>query len=391
MPTSALAGVNVLDLTHYIAGPYCTRILAGFGADVIKIERPGEGDGARRVGPFLDDEPGPERSGLFLYLNGSKHGITLNLKSERGVEIFREMVADADVVVESFSPGVMRRLGLDYASLKKINPNLVLTSISNFGQTGPYRDYKISHAGAWGLSGARYTNGRIGERPVQLARWMTHYVTGLYGAIGTATALFHRAVTGRGQHVDVSMMDSAIMMTCHPYSIYSFTGLVHTSHSGRSGREVLECQDGGYVGAYAWDAAAVGADVCAARSAGDIRRPGVQRLVRRRKREGAQGKPRDYQDEDRRTGKVPRENGAFPDRDGVDGTDSAWWRPPRRFWTRRSTRRGVSSTRSSIQSSGRRPCQARRLRCPSRRGVRPHLRRFWDSTTRRFSASSAMT
>ena len=137
MSPSALAGVKVLDLTHYIAGPYCTRILAGFGADVIKIERPGEGDGARRVGPFLDDEPGPERSGLFLYLNGSKHGITLNLKSERGVEMFREMAADDDVVVESFSPGVTDRLGLDHASLTKINPNLVLTSISNFGQTGP--------------------------------------------------------------------------------------------------------------------------------------------------------------------------------------------------------------------------------------------------------------
>ena len=252
MSTSALAGVKVLDLTHYIAGPYCTRILAGFGADVTKIERPSQGDGARSVGPFLDDEPGPERSGLFLYLNGNKQGITLDLKSERGAEIFREMAADADVIVESFSPGVMDRLGLDYASLKKINPNLVLTSISNFGQTGPYRDYKISHAGAWGLSGARYTNGRIGERPVQLARWMTHYVTGLYGAIGTATALFHRTVTGRGQHVDVSMMDSAIMMACHPYSIYSFTGLVHTNHSGRPGREVLECRDGGYVGAFAW-------------------------------------------------------------------------------------------------------------------------------------------
>ena len=270
MSPSALAGVKVLDLTHYIAGPYCTRILAGFGADVVKIERPGLGDGARRVGPFLDDEPGPERSGLFLYLNGGKRGVTLNLKSKRGAEIFREMVSEADVVVESFSPGVMERLNLDYASLKKISPKIVLTSISNFGQTGPYRDYKISHAGAWGMSGARYTNGRIGERPVQLARWMTHYVTGLYGTIGTATALFHRAATGLlGQHVDISMMDSAIMLSCHPYSIYSFTG-------PRPHRPLRPGRQRG-TGVPRWrlrrcvcmDAAAVGAYVCPARSARD--------------------------------------------------------------------------------------------------------------------------
>ena len=233
------------------------------------------------------------------------------------------MAADADVVVESFSPGVMDRLGLDYASLKKINPNLVLTSISNFGQTGPYRDYKISHAGAWGLSGARYTNGRIGERPVQLARWMTHYVTGLYGTIGTATALFHRTATGRGQHVDVSMMDSAIMMTCHPYSIYSFTGLVHTNHSGRSGREVLECRDGGYVGAYAWTLpqwermfALLGvpemADDPEFRASFDVGNEKARRANREIVRTTIC-----------RAGEVPRENGPVPDRDGVDGADSA--------------------------------------------------------------------
>ncbi len=252
MTPSALSGVKVLDLTHLIAGPYCTRILAGFGADVLKIERPGEGDGARRVGPFLDDVPGPERSALFLYLNSNKRGVTLDLKSPRGAEIFKEMVEDADVVVENFSPGVMKRLGLDYASLKEINPRLVMTSVSNFGQTGPYAQHGSSHLTAWGMSGARYTNGRAGERPVQLGGWITHYVAGIYGTIGTATALLQRTTTGAGQHVDVSMMDSAIMLACHPSSIYSFTGRVHTDHSGRSGREVLETRDGGFVSASAW-------------------------------------------------------------------------------------------------------------------------------------------
>ena len=145
MAEQALAGVKVLDLSHYIAGPYCTRILAGFGADVTKVEKPGEGDPARSMRPFLNDEPGLERSGLFLYLNSNKKSITLNLKSSTGVKIFKELVKDADIVVESFSPGVMERLGLNYEALEEINPRLVMTSVSNFGQTGPYRDYKSSH------------------------------------------------------------------------------------------------------------------------------------------------------------------------------------------------------------------------------------------------------
>ena len=162
MMEEALAGIKVIDLTHYIAGPYCTRLLGGFGANVTKIEKPGEGDPARRMGPFLNDEPGPEKSGLFLYLNSNKKGITLNLKSNTGVKIFKELVKDADIVVENFSPGVMARLGLDYQTLEKTNPRLVMTSISNFGQTGPYRDYKSAHITAWGMRGGRYTDGEPG-------------------------------------------------------------------------------------------------------------------------------------------------------------------------------------------------------------------------------------
>ncbi|GAJ02347.1 unnamed protein product [marine sediment metagenome] len=108
----------------------------------------------RHIGPFLNDEPGLERSGLFLYLNSNKKGITLNLKSRMGVKIFKELVKGADVVVESFSPGVMERLGLDYSTLERINPRLVMTSISNFGQTGPYRDYKSPHIIIWGIDGS---------------------------------------------------------------------------------------------------------------------------------------------------------------------------------------------------------------------------------------------
>jgi len=247
MTEQALAGTKVLDLTHYIAGPYCTRILAGFGADVIKIEKPGEGDPARRMGPFLNDEPGPEKSGLFLYLNSNKKSITLDLKSNTGVKIFKEMVKDADIVVESFSPGVMDRLGLDYQTLKKINPGLVMTSISNFGQTGPYRDYKSSHLITWGMSGARYSNGQPGRRPVQVGGWVTHYTAGLFAAGGTATALYQRKETGVGQYTDVSIQESNISVTEYPSTVYSYSGILH-NRAGISGLVgILPCKDG-YIG-----------------------------------------------------------------------------------------------------------------------------------------------
>src|SRR5215208_4314530 len=112
MTPTALEGVRILDLTHYIAGPYCTKLLADYGAEVIKVERPGLGDGARRLGPFPGDEPHPEKSGLFLHLNTNKYGVTLELKSATGVDLFRRLVADCDVVVESFAPRVMPSLGL---------------------------------------------------------------------------------------------------------------------------------------------------------------------------------------------------------------------------------------------------------------------------------------
>jgi len=135
MSEQALSDVKVLDLTWYIAGPYCTKLLADYGADVIKVERPGSGDPARTMGPFLGDDPHPEKSGLFLHLNTNKRSITLNLKSDTGKKIFKELVKEANILVENFSPRVMPSLGLSYEELEKINPKLVMTSISNLGLT----------------------------------------------------------------------------------------------------------------------------------------------------------------------------------------------------------------------------------------------------------------
>src|SRR5215831_4902836 len=137
----ALSRIRVLDLTHYIAGPYCTKLLADYGAEVIKVEKPGTGDGARTLPPFFADRPGRERSGLFFFLNTNKKSAALDLKSERGREIVLQLVAQADVVVQNFRPGMMDRLGLTREALEKANPRLVSISISNFGSSGPYRDY----------------------------------------------------------------------------------------------------------------------------------------------------------------------------------------------------------------------------------------------------------
>jgi crotonobetainyl-CoA:carnitine CoA-transferase CaiB-like acyl-CoA transferase len=218
-------------------------MLADFGADVIKIERPDGGDPARRLGPFLNDEPGPERSGLFFYLNNNKKSVTLNLKSATGVKIFKELAKDADVVVESFKPGTMARFGLDYQTLERINPKLVMTSISNFGQNGAYRDYKSNHLITWGMSGARYNDGEPGVKPVQAGGWLTHYIAGVQAVVGTATALYQRSETGSGQHVDISILESAILVTCYPTVAYSYFGVAHNAIS-RPYLGIFQCRDG---------------------------------------------------------------------------------------------------------------------------------------------------
>jgi len=243
MTQQALDGVRVLDLTQGIAGPYCTRLLAGFGAEVMKIEKPGGGDPARGIGPFLNDEPGPERSGLFLYLNGNKKSIILDLKSRAGVEAFRELARDADIVIEGFRPGVMDRLGVGYEELKKLNPGLVMTSISNFGQTGPYRDYKSNHLIAWGMAGGYYTQGTPGERPHQAGGWITHCIAGVHAAAGTALALYRRNETGQGQHVDVSIHESMVLAPTYPAVVSSYRGEVY-NRIGMCYLGIMPCKDG---------------------------------------------------------------------------------------------------------------------------------------------------
>jgi len=208
VPESALGDVKVLDLTSLVAGPYCTKLLADYGADVIKVERPGLGDGARRLGPFPGDVPHREKSGLFLHLNTNKQSITLDLKTESARTIIRDLVREVDIVVESFRPGMLARVDLDYESLRSINPTLVMTSISNFGQTGPYRDYRLTDVMVYGMGGEMYSTGIAEREPVKLGVNVLLYQAGATALVATMGALFAARDQGIGQHVDVSIMET---------------------------------------------------------------------------------------------------------------------------------------------------------------------------------------
>ena len=158
-PKQPLAGLKVLDFTWHLAGPYASKLLADYGADVVKVERPGVGDPARRYGPFPGDRPHPERSGLFLHVNTNKRSITLDLRDDSAKAIALELAREADVVMESFSPGVMDAFGLGCQALREVNPRLVMCSLSSYGQTGPYRDWKATDMTMYALAGSLKNDG----------------------------------------------------------------------------------------------------------------------------------------------------------------------------------------------------------------------------------------
>jgi crotonobetainyl-CoA:carnitine CoA-transferase CaiB-like acyl-CoA transferase len=208
MTALALDDLLVLDLTHYLAGPYCTKLLADYGARVIKIEPPHCGDPCRRLGPFPGDTPHPEKSGLFLHLNTNKESVTLNLKTLRGRQLFFQLVAQADIVVENFHPRVLPRLGLDYAMLRRVNPRVVMTSISNFGQTGPYRDWRAQDLTLYAMGGEMYSSGATGREPLKQAHGLTLYQGGAMAATATMVGVYGVRRHGVGQHLDVSLFET---------------------------------------------------------------------------------------------------------------------------------------------------------------------------------------
>ena len=208
MAERALAGLRVIDISQGIGGGYCTKLLAGLGAHVLKIEPPGRGDETRSAGPFPNDEPDVEKSGLFLHLGTGKRSITLNLESAGGRGILKKLVRNADVLVESYRPGTLVSWGLSYDELTEMNRELVLTSITWFGQTGPYSQYSGSELAAWALGGYLMLTGTADREPLKAYGSLAQYQAGLQAAIGTMTAVLARDALGRGQHVDVSAAEA---------------------------------------------------------------------------------------------------------------------------------------------------------------------------------------
>ena len=219
MDGTALGDLKVVEYASFVAGPYCAKLLADMGADVVKIEEPGSGDLSRAHGPFPDRLPHAERSGLFLYVNTNKRGVTLDLTDPAGYRLFQALVCEADVFVQDRSPKEAKELGVDYDSLKGLNPRLIVTSITPFGQTGPYADFKaydlnISHSGVEGYA----VPGGLGHKmfpdrpPLRLGGYATDYSAGLNAAAGTMMAVLAREIYGVGQHVDLSRQETELAM-----------------------------------------------------------------------------------------------------------------------------------------------------------------------------------
>ncbi len=225
MVEGMLEGVKVLDLSQDIAGSFCARLLADYGADVIKVEPP-EGAALRRMGPFFKDDPHPEKSLFFLVLNLNKMGVTLNLGTTDGRRLFGEMVRDADVVVESFKPGYLASLDLDYPAPENLNPGLVLTSITPFGQEGPYSQYEGEEIVNYAMGAIMSISGTRNREPLKHGGFQAQYEAGLNGAAATTIALFHQTITGLGQHVDVSITECVSSTMIANQTMYAFTGAI---------------------------------------------------------------------------------------------------------------------------------------------------------------------
>lgn len=202
-----LDNIVVLDLSRVLAGPYCTMILADFGAEVIKVEIPGKGDDSRQFGPFVKGE-----SAYFMSINRGKKSITVNLKEKEGQDIIRNLAAKVDVIIENFRPGTMEKFSLGYEDLKKINPKIIYTSSSGFGHTGPYKCKPAYDIIIQGMGGLMSITGPEDGKPTRVGASIADIISGVFSAMGTLFALLSREKTGVGQKVDVSMLDCMFAM-----------------------------------------------------------------------------------------------------------------------------------------------------------------------------------
>ena len=234
-----LSDIKALDLSEGVSGPLCGKLLAGMGAEVIKIERPGTGDESRSLGPFPNDDPNLETSAAYLYMNMGKKGITLDIETDTGASILRQLAQESDVLIESYSPGFMESRALGYPDLEPLNPELVYTSITPFGQTGPYRDYKGGDLIIQAVGALMHPIGLPEKEPIKVGGSAALYSVGMSAFSGTMMALYVRDVEGYGQHVDISAMQTVTVTQIHA-SIHHQFGRIPT----RRESALVEAADG---------------------------------------------------------------------------------------------------------------------------------------------------
>jgi crotonobetainyl-CoA:carnitine CoA-transferase CaiB-like acyl-CoA transferase len=221
-----LDDVRVLELTNSLAGAFCAKLLADQGANTLKVEPPGRGDAARHEPPFIGGEPHAEQSSLFLAFNTNKRSITLDVTTPTGQDLLRRLLATHDVLIESFAPGHLDHLGLGYDVLRQAYPRLIVTSITPFGQTGPYRHYHSNDLIAQAMGGFLYTTGQADRPPMGTALEQTAIVTARNAAIAIMAALLQQRMSSEGQHVDVSVMEAVVSTPPNFIHQYSFTGAI---------------------------------------------------------------------------------------------------------------------------------------------------------------------
>ena len=243
----ALEGVRIIDLSRVLAGPFCTMILGDLGAEVIKIEHNENGDETRGWGPpFVNGE-----SAYYLCANRNKESITINLKSEQGKEIFRQLVSSGDVVVQNFKTGTLDKMDLGYEQLKEINPSLILASITGFGLTGPYKNLPGYDYIVQAMSGLMSITGEADGPPVKVGVAIADVLTGLYTCIGILGALYHRNKTGEGQEIDISLLDCEISSLINVASNYLCSNVtpvrMGNQHPNIVPYQVFSASDGEFV------------------------------------------------------------------------------------------------------------------------------------------------
>lgn len=251
MANGPLSGLKVIEYSSFVAGPYCAKLLADLGAEVIKIEAP-EGDEARRKGAFLHNQPDPELSGLYLYLNTNKKGVTLNLVSRTGQDIFKQLIASADILIEDRPAGELEQLGLGYEVLQEVNPSLIMASMTPFGQYGPYRGFKAYCLNTYHASGGGYVlpaaSPNADREPIKGGGYIGECDAGSSASVAIMAALFWRNEGGTGQYIDISKQETEMALERVNIVRYFELGKSPTRYEVNRVRDtLLPCGDGGYV------------------------------------------------------------------------------------------------------------------------------------------------